>query len=962
VSKRLIIVVSDPGDLPGIPTDRLTTADKYLSGGDHAGSGAAVVNLCRSYRYRTKGYYVSLVADARGQRVLPTVEAVEGLTEPFGLYRVLREAGVPTVGVVKMRPRRRDLPTTVAAEDDSAGPDGRASLLQVTAGDSLQMRPARDSTTVEALAFFGQCTDARCRAAAQAIYREWPTPVLRIQLAEAEGEWKVSHAAPVPVQQLSPEERSLLAEALLNERSVLRRATPTPAGLKRASLAVLYDETDPFSPSTPETIDRLARVASRMNVHLHRLGLDEVDRLGEYDALFIRTLTGVREPSFQFALRAEMLDMPVIDDPQSIIRCGNKVFLEELLRREGVRTPRTLVVTSHTPWAEVEALGAPVVVKLPDGSFSAAVHKCANRQEYERVCAEMFRRSPLLIAQEFLPTDYDWRITMLGGKMLFAAKYHMARGHWQIRNADPEAERYGKVEAVRREQAPRDVVELAVRACGLIGNGLYGVDIKDTPSGPAVIEINDNPNLDIGYDDAADGNVIYEDILTYFVQRIEETAPRDEQETRAEPREPAAEAPPVRRVFRPFEVAGIELEYAVVDRDLNAVSLVADAFRALTGRATSDVELGRCAFSNEIADHVFELKTPEPTRRLRDAEDALMEGVLRFSSVLRNEFGARLLPTGMHPWLNPKKARLWTRSNTRIYQTYSRLFDVQTHGWMNVHATHLNLPLGSDEEAVAMYNASALLIPYLPALAASSPMYDGELQSAVDNRLSWIVEHQARIPESCGDIVPEYVDGLGDYRKRILGNMYRALDELPGAGVLRHEFFNARGAVMKFSRKALEIRVLDTQECVKLDIAVCVFVRSALRYLTHRAKTGKLPYPDHHLLVHDFRAAIREGSQARVLAPHLGEAAERGPDGLVPVQAVLRDFLGHARKVVRREDADYLDLVETMIESGSLSERIRSHLMLYVDDDEGFTEAARRVYIELADCLESNEPWWGRGL
>ncbi|MBW3628709.1 MAG: RimK-like ATPgrasp N-terminal domain-containing protein [Gemmatimonadetes bacterium] len=963
MSRRLIVVVSDPADMPGLPADRMVTADRYLAGTEAVSRGGAVINLCRSYRYRTKGYYVSLVADARGQRVLPSVETIEGLTEPFGLFRVLREAGVPTMHVVKTRPRRRDLPSTVAAEEDSPGPDAHPSLLVVSTAEPVQLRPARDAEPIEALAYFGQCADNRFRAAAQAIYREWPAPILRIQLLEEEGEWKVSYAAAVPVQQLAPADRNALVEGLQNERWVLRRATPTPAELKRASLAVLYDETDPFSPSTPETIDRLSRIAAKMNVHVHRIGLDEIDRLGDYDALFIRTLTGVREPSFQFALRAEALDMPVIDDPQSIIRCSNKVFLDELLRREGIATPRTRVVTSQTPWSEVEALGCPVVVKLPDGSFSAAVHKCMDRAEYERVCADMFRRSPLLIAQEFLPTDYDWRITVLGGKVLFAAKYHMARGHWQIRNVDPGGERYGKVDAVPREETPRAVAELGLRAAALIGNGLYGVDIKETPTGPVVIEVNDNPNLDIGYDDAADGNVIYEDVLAYFVRRIEETPPAEEaEEARAPTRAPAPPAAPTKREFRPFEVAGIELEYAVVDRDLNAVSLVEDAFRSMTGRATSDVDLGRCSFSNEIADHVFELKTPEPTRRLRDAEDALMEGVTRFSSVLRNEFGARLLPTGMHPWLNPKKAKLWTRSNSRIYQTYSRLFDVHTHGWMNVHATHLNLPLGRDEEAVAMYNASALLIPYLPALAASSPMYDGELQSSVDNRLAWIVEHQARIPESCGDIVPEYVEGLGDYRKRILGGMYRALDELPGAGILRHEFFNARGAVLKFSRRAMEIRVLDTQECVKLDIAISVFVRSALRYLAHRAMAGKLAFPDHHQLVHDFRATIRDGSQARVLAPHLGDSPDRGDNGLVPVQTVLHDLLRHARKVVRREDADYLDLVETMIESGSLSERIRSHLMLYVDDDDVFTEAARRVYIELADCLDSNEPWWGRGL
>src|SRR5690606_12940727 len=150
---------------------------------------------------------------------------------------------------------------------------------------------------------------------------------------------------------------------------------------------------------------------------------------------------------------------------------------------------------------------------------------------------------------------------------------------------------------------------------------------------------------------------------------------------------------------------------------------------------------------------VFEIKTTTPTRSLRDAEKRLVDGVRQFSAILRDRFGARLLPTGMHPWLDPRKARIWSRSNARIYGTYARLFDVQSHGWMNVHATHLNLPMGRGDEAVAMMNAAALVLPYLPAISASSPMYEGELQDAVDNRLAWILKHQARIPESQGWIV-----------------------------------------------------------------------------------------------------------------------------------------------------------------------------------------------------------------
>ena len=941
MSGRVLVVVSSLHDLPELPADRIVTADRYLAGVEGLARGLTVVNLCRSYRYRSKGYYVSLIADARGQQALPTAEGVEGLSDSFGVLRVLHEAGIPTVETAALARRTAPAPASVGAGVTSA-----------------------ERHEIELTACFGACADPRGRAAAQAIYREWPTPVLRLHLVQEEGEWLVSRVSPAALPQLSEAERTLLADALRDERRIHRRGSPAPRELKRASVAILYDPDDAFSPSTPETLDRLERVAARMNVHAHRIGLDELDRLGEYDALFIRTLTGVREPSFQFALRAEMLDMPVIDDPQSIIRCSNKVFLEELLRREEIPTPRTLVVTSRTPWGDVESLGLPVVVKLPDGSFSAAVHRCGSRTEYERTTAEMLRRSPLLIAQEYLPTDYDWRITVLDGEVLFAARYFMARGHWQIRAEHEGHARYGRVAAVKREEAPAPVRALALRAAGLIGHGLYGVDIKETPRGPVVIEVNDNPNLDVGYDDAADGAAVYEDIVRYFIKRIEQTPPAVEAKEPlrdlSQPPGPAPRRRTVRRHFRPFEVAGLEVEYATVDRDLNAISAVAPALRALAGRPTSDCDLGHVAFSNEIADHVLELKTPEPVRSLRDAEGRLFEGVQRISAVLRVQSGARLLPTGMHPWLDPRRARLWSRSNSRIYGTYARLFDVQTHGWMNVHSTHLNLPMGRGEEAVAMMNAAALIIPYLPALAASSPMYDGELQAAADGRLAWLLGHQARIPESQGEIVPEYATGLADYRRLVLGSMYRALDDLPDAGALRHEFFNARGAVFKLSRRSLEIRVLDTQECVLMDVAIAVFVRSALRALVRPLRAGRFSLPPHAVLVSDFRAVIAAGSLARVSAPHLATDADRSADGSVPVRTVLRGLLDLARREVRRDEAEYLDLVEETIAQGSLSERIRAALMPHTGEDEGFTEAARRIYIELADCLETNQPWRGR--
>jgi glutathione synthase/RimK-type ligase-like ATP-grasp enzyme/gamma-glutamyl:cysteine ligase YbdK (ATP-grasp superfamily) len=961
-TRRILMVVSDPADAAGLPRDRVVTADEYLAGGDGlAMRDAVVLNLCRTYRYRTKGYYVSLLADARGQHVLPTVETIEGMAEPFGLFRSLEEAGVPTVTELEMRARRRAMPALARQDTSEERPPRRMPLVREGNGAGPQFREAAEGEVAETHVYLGSCDDARFAAAAQAVYLEWPTPVLRLQLLREEDAWKVIHVVALSPHQLGDAEHSRFAALLEDETLVLRRGSLAPREETRASVAVLVDPEDMFSPSTPETIERLERVAARMNVHFRRIGPEDIGKLGEYDALFIRALTGVREPAFQFALRAEALGMPVIDDTQSIIRCSNKVFLEELLRREGIPTPRTLVLTSRTPWEQIAELGDPIVIKLPDSSFSAAVHKVSSQAEYRKRAAEMFRHSPLIIAQEYLPTDFDWRVAVLGGRVLFAARYYMARGHWQIRSEQEGAEDYGRVEAVRREKAPRAVADLALRAAALIGNGLYGVDIKSTPSGPVVIEINDNPNLDAGEEDTADGDAVYEDLVDHFLRCIEETdrAPRAaEPEERGERRP----APEPRRHYRPFEVAGMELEYAVVDRDLEPVSVVEEAFRAIAGRPTSDVELEGFGYSNEIADHVFELKTLAPTPSLQTAEELLVQGVQRFSRLLRDRFDARLLPTGMHPWFDPRSAKLWSRSNTAIYGTYARIFDVQTHGWVNVHAAHLNLPMGREDEGIALHNAAALLVPYLPALAASSPVHDGRLQDAADGRMAWILEHQARLPESQGQIVPEYVDSLSDYRKRILAPMYAALDRFEDAGRLRHEFLNARGAVIRSARKALEIRVVDTQECVKMDVAIAVFTRSVLRHLTRRILAGKQSLPAHGLLVADLRATVRGGSAARVLAPHVGEGIERDTDGTASARDVLRVLLDAAFKGVRRDEASYLEIVARLIESGSLAERIHAALQPVRDEEAAFRDRLRSLYAELADCLERNEPWAGRGI
>jgi glutathione synthase/RimK-type ligase-like ATP-grasp enzyme/gamma-glutamyl:cysteine ligase YbdK (ATP-grasp superfamily) len=988
--KRVLVVVTTRGDAEGFPDALVATAQDYIEAASVDHADALILNLCRTLGYGSDGYYVSLLADARGQQVLPRLETSAGLAEPYSRFRALQEAGVPTLDAAEMAARRRTAGFTTDAEAETET-DVQVWGPWPLVREGTTLREAREDEVQDVVACLGATADPRFAAIATNVYRVWPAPLLRIRVVREDGVWKVAgvtHAAPDALDRV---QRRRLIDAVTGGMRALRRgAGPAQRDTVRASIAVLLDSSDPFSASSDETIDRLERVANRLNVHIARIGASELRRLPEYDALFIRSLTGVTQPSFQFALRAEALDMPVIDDSQSIIRCSNKVFLEELLRRENVPLPNTRIVTAHSPWSQVAELGLPFVVKSPDGSFSAGVHKIMSREDYEATAGELLKRSPLLLAQEWLPTEFDWRITVLDGKVLFAARYYMARGHWQIRSEKGGVERYGKVEAVPRAEAPRAITEVALRAARLIGRGMYGVDLKETARGPVVIEVNDNPNLDADYDDAADGDDIYQTIIEYFLRRVEEATdgPRGRAPGTAATGAGAggavsaaasgaggtgsvagrrargrvattngSRARQARAPYRAFEVAGLELEYPTVDENLDVAALVEPAFRAIAGRGTSDIELDRVGFSNEIADHVFEVKTLEPVVALRDAEEAIVSGIRRFSEVLQQEWSAKLLPTAMHPWFDPMDGRLWTRSGLRIYTTYAQIFDIRTHGWMNVHATHLNLPFGDERETMAMHTAAALLLPYLPAIAASSPVHDGVLQPYADARLAWILQHQSSVPQTCGRLVPEYMDSFAAYRKQILQPMYDALEEYPHSDPIRHEFLNARGAVLRFARRALELRVLDTQECVHMDVAIAVFARAALASLTRDVLAGRIELPQHDTLVADFEACVRDGSAASVRAPHIMGTCD---DACAGVRSVLTSLVGRAHETVSPQDAPYLAVVESTIAQGSLSERIRARLEPVSASADTFDAELRAVYGELADCLVRNEPWAGR--
>jgi glutathione synthase/RimK-type ligase-like ATP-grasp enzyme len=215
--------------------------------------------------------------------------------------------------------------------------------------------------------------------------------------------------------------------------------------------------------------------------------------------------------------------MPVIDDPISMIRCMNKVFLMELMQSSHVPTPPTVMVADRVDLPRVmDQLGLPLVVKIPDGSFSRGVHKVSTVDEFKRIADELFEETDLLLAQKFLPTEYDWRVGVLSGQPLFVCQYRMARGHWQIlKHRADGSSREGGHRTFGLDQAPADVMDLAVRAARPIGDGLYGVDLKQTPDGIVVMEVNDNPNIEHGVEDAAGKDEVWIRILRWFIERLE---------------------------------------------------------------------------------------------------------------------------------------------------------------------------------------------------------------------------------------------------------------------------------------------------------------------------------------------------------------------------------------------------------------------------------------------------------
>jgi len=466
-----------PLDLPG--TD-VVSAKSYLTEPRFSElRGATVFNLCRTYGYQTVGYYVSLLAAARGHRPLPSVETIQDL-RLSPLLRIVSEG-----------------------------------LDEIIQRNLASLR----SPSFELSIYFGRNVASRYDRLSKALFNQFPAPFLRASFEHEEGRWGLTGIRAIATSEIPEGHREFVIERAASYFG--RPSQPSRPKEYRYDLAILAGPEEE-SPSDEVAIRKFIRAARAMGMNATVIEREDYGRVAEFDALFIRETTAVNHHTYRFARRAAAEGLVVIDDPASIVRCTNKVYQAELFGLHDIASPRTMVVHAGNI-GEVEArVGLPCILKQPDSAFSQGVVKAGTREELHSHLEALLEGSDLVIAQEYVQSNFDWRIGVLNGQPLYACKYHMARGHWQIIHTDQGGRRrYGKVEGLPLDAVPPAAVKLGARSASLIGDGLYGVDIKQVDGRFLVMEVNDNPTIEAGYEDVVLKDELYLAIMRYFRERLD---------------------------------------------------------------------------------------------------------------------------------------------------------------------------------------------------------------------------------------------------------------------------------------------------------------------------------------------------------------------------------------------------------------------------------------------------------
>lgn len=480
---RSLVVLENPARFKlKVPGVEVVGAREYLT--DSAFGEARrtrVLNLCRATGYQGWGYYVSLLAMARGHRPLPSLATLQDLTQDIVERLVTRE------------------------------------LERLIERSFRRLR----SSSFELSVYFGHNLAHRYEPLAKALFARFPTPLLRAAFERGARGWRLIRVRTLDLSEVPNSHMPFLAEQaqlFLAGKTARRR----DARNTRFDMAILVDPEEDHPPSDSRALKRFEKAAAEVGIHAVQITKDDVARIAEFDALFIRATTAVDHFTYRVARRAQREDLVVVDDPESILRCTNKVFMAEAFTRAKVPQPPTLVVHEGNRDQVAAQLGFPCVLKRPDSSFSQGVVKVDGPEELEVALDRLLEDSRLVVAQGFVRSEFDWRVGVLGGEPLYLCRYHLVKGHWTIQSTGPRGgTQYGNADCVPLDEAPRGLLQTAVKATRPIGTGLYGVDLKETSSGFVVMEVNDNPSLDSGVEDRLLGEELYRRIIGYFLGQLE---------------------------------------------------------------------------------------------------------------------------------------------------------------------------------------------------------------------------------------------------------------------------------------------------------------------------------------------------------------------------------------------------------------------------------------------------------
>ncbi len=399
--------------------------------------------------------------------------------------------------------------------------------------------------------------------------------------------------------------------------------------------------------------------------------------------------------------------------------------------------------------------------------------------------------------------------------------------------------------------------------------------------------------------------------------------------------------------FPIFSVLGIEIEYMLVDKNSLNVQPKSDLIlSALAGQLVNQVELGDIAISNELVMHVMELKNNGPKPPKTPISESFQNTILKLQPLL-DQHNLLLLPTGAHPWMNPHLETMrWPHGSHAIYKQFDTIFNCQGHGWANLQSMHVNLPYSNQEEFCQLHNIIRLILPLLPALAASSPVLDGKATGLLDSRLYFYCRNQQRIPSISGDIIPEFISTEKEYQEKILAPMYQDISPFDPDKILQYQWLNSRAAIPKFDHKAIEIRILDSQECVEADVAIAIAINAILKDWQTSSSYYLYNPCDTQRLKQVFDQSIEKGLAVTVDDRELMTQWQL-PHRTLTLREVWSQLIEKISSELEQKQQLALELI---LSQGNLSERILRAIGKDMDKN-----LLQKVYHQLSHCLISNQ-------